>query len=122
MSEKYSLNFHNTFSLNMENITEEHTNPPFFSSSVIIAMVFICVGGLVGFLLMIMWCRLWCVTFQPEKPVKWLEVQCNSECPICLNNISFGAQLFCNHVFHISCIQTWIENKNICPLCRTLIK
>lgn len=105
----------------MDNITEEHTSPPFFSASVITAMFFICVGGVVSFSLMIMWCRLWwCTT--PEEPVKWLEVKCNTECPICLNSIDVGAKLICNHVFHISCIQMWIENKNICPLCRAIIQ
>jgi len=28
----------------------------------------------------------------------------------------------CNHTFCIYCINKWLENKNSCPLCRTIIK
>ena len=24
----------------------------------------------------------------------------------------------CNHIFHMSCIDTWLESNTMCPICR----
>lgn len=42
------------------------------------------------------------------------------ECPICLEELNSNNSkvLVCKHSFHKLCIDTWLERKNICPLCR----
>ena len=42
------------------------------------------------------------------------------ECPICLEDLNSNDSkvLVCKHSFHKLCIDTWLERKNICPLCR----
>jgi hypothetical protein len=42
------------------------------------------------------------------------------ECPICLEELNSNDSkvLVCKHSFHKLCIDTWLERKNICPLCR----
>ena len=44
-----------------------------------------------------------------------------NECSICLDLIDDNITkiLICNHKFHKSCIDTWLKQKNMCPLCRT---
>tara|TARA_B110000208_G_C11783628_1_gene434766 strand:- start:489 stop:806 length:318 start_codon:yes stop_codon:yes gene_type:complete len=42
-------------------------------------------------------------------------------CVICLNNYSFGAEvkiLKCGHLFHVDCIDKWLNIVNICPICK----
>ena len=41
-------------------------------------------------------------------------------CSICQNNINntISRLLFCNHIFHINCIDVWFINKNTCPNCK----
>eukprot|EP00826_Nyctotherus_ovalis_P023473 TRINITY_DN1802_c0_g1_i7.p2 TRINITY_DN1802_c0_g1~~TRINITY_DN1802_c0_g1_i7.p2 ORF type:complete len:221 (+),score=30.34 TRINITY_DN1802_c0_g1_i7:821-1483(+) len=43
-------------------------------------------------------------------------------CIICLQKISQGKKLPCNHVFHIHCLKIWLINKDHCPMCRTELK
>lgn len=41
-------------------------------------------------------------------------------CSICLESINTNTTYtICNHKFHHSCLSTWIQNNNTCPLCRT---
>lgn len=47
----------------------------------------------------------------------------SSECAICLEDvrIDFAAsskELRCGHLFHKSCIDTWLNQTNTCPYCR----
>tara|TARA_B100000902_G_scaffold163751_2_gene158898 strand:+ start:173 stop:703 length:531 start_codon:yes stop_codon:yes gene_type:complete len=53
----------------------------------------------------------------------------SSECSICCDSIysineyidGSDKTLFktsCGHIFHYSCIQTWVSQKNTCPMCR----
>ena len=43
------------------------------------------------------------------------------ECVICLENFKLNEQickLNCNHLFHIDCIEPWLNEKKNCPICR----
>lgn len=42
-------------------------------------------------------------------------------CAICFVNFLEGdrvGQLPCNHLFHATCLKTWLKRKNACPLCQ----
>ncbi|KAK9287972.1 hypothetical protein L1049_016417 [Liquidambar formosana] len=47
------------------------------------------------------------------------------ECAVCLNEFQEEEKLKiipnCSHVFHIDCIDVWLQNNANCPLCRTSI-
>ncbi|KAE8667983.1 RING-H2 finger protein ATL1 [Hibiscus syriacus] len=47
------------------------------------------------------------------------------ECAVCLNEFEVDEKLRmipnCSHVFHIDCIDVWLQNNANCPLCRTSI-
>ncbi|XP_002529293.2 RING-H2 finger protein ATL16 [Ricinus communis] len=48
-----------------------------------------------------------------------------SECAVCLNEFQENEKLRiipnCSHVFHIDCIDVWLQNNANCPLCRNSI-
>ncbi|XP_054791350.1 RING-H2 finger protein ATL1-like [Prosopis cineraria] len=48
-----------------------------------------------------------------------------TECSVCLNEFREKEKLRiipnCSHVFHIDCIDVWLQNNANCPLCRTSI-
>ncbi|KAM7488265.1 hypothetical protein LguiB_025749 [Lonicera macranthoides] len=48
-----------------------------------------------------------------------------SECAVCLNEFQEQENLRmipnCGHVFHIDCIDVWLQSNSNCPLCRTSI-
>ena len=46
------------------------------------------------------------------------EVETDSTCPICFENIDEGVQLKCKHVFHDQCVGKWFMKKTTCPMCR----
>ncbi|GAV61462.1 zf-RING_2 domain-containing protein [Cephalotus follicularis] len=47
------------------------------------------------------------------------------ECSVCLNEFQEDEKLriipYCGHVFHIDCIDIWLQSSANCPLCRTSI-
>ncbi|KAF8016523.1 hypothetical protein BT93_H1901 [Corymbia citriodora subsp. variegata] len=47
------------------------------------------------------------------------------ECAVCLNEFQEDEKLKiipnCSHVFHIDCIDIWLQNNANCPLCRTSV-
>ncbi|OMO95468.1 Zinc finger, RING-type [Corchorus olitorius] len=47
------------------------------------------------------------------------------ECAVCLNEFQEDEKLRiipnCSHVFHIDCIDVWLQNNANCPLCRTSV-
>jgi len=49
------------------------------------------------------------------------ELDTNKECTICSDDINNGETieaLECMHVFHEDCIQEWLQEQPICPICR----
>jgi len=41
------------------------------------------------------------------------------DCSICLDHIKNNKKtLACQHIFHKGCIDTWLNHKTSCPLCR----
>ncbi|OHS99574.1 hypothetical protein TRFO_33942 [Tritrichomonas foetus] len=45
-----------------------------------------------------------------------------TECPICLSQIEAGEDTMvtpCRHCFHQGCLERWMEEKLVCPVCRT---
>ncbi|OIT30678.1 ring-h2 finger protein atl16 [Nicotiana attenuata] len=53
------------------------------------------------------------------------KTRCSCECVVCLNDFQDNEKLRkipnCGHVFHIDCIDVWLQNNANCPLCRTSI-
>lgn len=44
------------------------------------------------------------------------------ECIICFEKMGeIECRLNCNHSYHYNCIKEWVEKKNTCPECRSLI-
>jgi uncharacterized protein YbaR (Trm112 family) len=42
-------------------------------------------------------------------------------CPICQNVLNHATRINCSHTFCLTCINTWIKTKVVCPICRTKI-
>lgn len=40
------------------------------------------------------------------------------ECCICYEGVIEGKKLSCGHIYHKECIDTWFNEKKICPYCR----
>jgi hypothetical protein len=45
------------------------------------------------------------------------------DCCVCLveYNEQVAANNECVHVFHVECMEKWLEQKNTCPLCNTIV-
>ena len=44
----------------------------------------------------------------------------NKECSICMNTFDKGDTVVilpCQHMFHLACMERWVQRKNVCPLC-----
>jgi hypothetical protein len=52
----------------------------------------------------------------------------NDDCPICLDKLNLNnnnkVYYICNnnHYFHLKCLEKWLDNKHICPICRELLE
>lgn len=49
------------------------------------------------------------------------KVQFAEECAVCLCDFADGdmlTELPCGHVYHRTCITAWLQNRNLCPLCK----
>ncbi|KAK3742740.1 hypothetical protein QZH41_018956 [Actinostola sp. cb2023] len=42
----------------------------------------------------------------------------NDDCAICWDTLEVARKLPCNHIFHSSCLRSWLENDTSCPTCR----
>lgn len=51
------------------------------------------------------------------------EIEDNSDnCAICWDEMETARKLPCNHLFHNSCLRSWLEQDTSCPTCRTSLK
>ena len=61
-----------------------------------------------------------------KKKQEQEQVKTYDDCPICLCECSSKdekcCQLECGHMFHTSCIFTWFEKHDTCPMCRMEVK
>lgn len=47
------------------------------------------------------------------------------QCTVCLDDIEAGTRVVtlpCAHLYHIDCIAAWLDKKNVCPQCLTIVK
>uniref|UniRef100_A0A0N5A334 RING-type domain-containing protein n=1 Tax=Parastrongyloides trichosuri TaxID=131310 RepID=A0A0N5A334_PARTI len=58
--------------------------------------------------------------FPSTKPAPE-EISIDSQCGICCSPFTSPIKLDCNHIFCKECISTWLDRKDTCPLCRTMI-
>ncbi|KAG4909873.1 RING-H2 finger protein ATL1 [Glycine max] len=60
------------------------------------------------------------IQFKPEEGERSF-----SECSVCLSEFQQDEKLRvipnCSHVFHIDCIDVWLQNNAYCPLCRRTV-
>jgi hypothetical protein len=42
----------------------------------------------------------------------------NGECIICYNNTGECIKTTCNHIYHLDCLNTWLDRNDTCPYCR----
>jgi SUMO ligase MMS21 Smc5/6 complex component len=49
------------------------------------------------------------------------EKDMDKDCPICLEKMddAFSLTSACNHTFHETCLNKWLEKSPTCPYCRT---
>lgn len=50
-----------------------------------------------------------------------LEKNCD-DCAICWDRMEVARKLPCGHLFHNSCLRSWLEQDTSCPTCRTSLK
>lgn len=51
------------------------------------------------------------------------ELEKNSDdCAICWDKMEAARKLPCSHLFHNSCLRSWLEQDTSCPTCRTSLK
>ena len=54
-------------------------------------------------------------------PVDKKEIVCSDECTICLDDYDYDnnvVKLICEHRYHKKCIENWLVEKPVCPLCK----
>ncbi|KAG7991832.1 hypothetical protein I3843_02G098200 [Carya illinoinensis] len=63
--------------------------------------------------------------FKKEAKSKGFRERSFCECAVCLNEFQEDEKLRiipnCSHLFHIDCIDVWLQSNASCPLCRTSI-
>jgi hypothetical protein len=62
------------------------------------------------------------VNYNNKTKLKKLHIKEKKECDICYKEKKYFAKILaCEHMFCSSCIKTWIQCHNNCPMCRTPI-
>ena len=46
----------------------------------------------------------------------------SDDCAICWDKMESARKLPCSHLFHNSCLRSWLEQDTSCPTCRTSLK
>eukprot|EP01147_Barroeca_monosierra_P001405 gene1405-4572_t len=46
------------------------------------------------------------------------DLQANSACNICLEEMTSAKKLPCGHIFHLNCLRRWLQENQTCPACR----
>lgn len=46
----------------------------------------------------------------------------NDDCAICWDTMSTAQKLPCGHLFHTTCLRSWLEQDTSCPTCRLSLK
>lgn len=57
----------------------------------------------------------------PMATIEELEKNCD-DCAICWDRMEAARKLPCGHLFHNSCLRSWLEQDTSCPTCRTSLK
>jgi hypothetical protein len=51
---------------------------------------------------------------------------CVVVCPVCLEGVHGGEMVrqlpACKHIFHVECVDMWLQSHRTCPMCRAVIK
>ncbi|KAM1596126.1 hypothetical protein ACFX15_002220 [Malus domestica] len=45
----------------------------------------------------------------------------DATCIICREEMTTAKKLLCGHLFHVSCLRSWLERQHTCPTCRALV-
>ena len=47
-------------------------------------------------------------------------MNCNksTNCTFCLNEYEDREKLKCGHLFHNECLDSWLDNEKVCPVCK----
>ncbi|TKY53708.1 RING-H2 finger protein ATL1 [Spatholobus suberectus] len=65
------------------------------------------------------------IHYNPEEGDRDFGERSFSECAVCLSEFQHDEKLRvipnCSHVFHIDCIDVWLQNNAHCPLCRRTV-
>ncbi|WZZ88261.1 uncharacterized protein LOC106358545 [Brassica napus] len=63
-----------------------------------------------------------------EEHESLTNMETESSCSICLDNLYGSSSIHgsatlmnCSHVFHERCLSDWLQRKNTCPMCRTVL-
>ncbi|KAK1388297.1 putative zinc finger, RING/FYVE/PHD-type [Heracleum sosnowskyi] len=55
-----------------------------------------------------------------------ISVETNKECAVCLESFETGEWcrrlVGCNHVFHVTCVDSWLAKVLNCPVCRAPVR
>lgn len=55
------------------------------------------------------------------RPTKEQLQLAGGQCPICHDGYATPVQLICGHIFCESCVGTWFDREQTCPLCRAKV-
>lgn len=53
-----------------------------------------------------------------SKMLNECEIVNSMTCPICQEEMVEGRRVICGHAFHMECIKRWVEQQQVCPICR----